>query len=1778
MGLSIYYTPLFIFFQKPHALLCILLYYAFYKGIIKQLIYWIDFEIKLVFRNVCNLELILFTTKKQNLKKTKSTIKMRPVKPPILYKTKKHYLEDKYTLKMRLLRFLYKSKAYYHEIKLNLQKKIEKFILYLIKNYKEVSFKFNYVCDIIIKLFIFQIINFNLPSPIFKRLSISFLFKNSANKIVFLVCNILGSICSYFIVINYIYKMIIWFKFKFYLKKNESIKDKILNKVINSFKNKDSLDIYFLYIYLSLFLVFLARTPVPLFTFSFQRTGLKAITFNDRRIIVNRSKFPNAEKEKKHIDINDVELENKIEKKKKLQGGESEIEESDVEEEEENLLNIAEEDNKDLVDIFYYPNRWNRPLRYIKNKKFDKVVRNEMSQLFFNVSKIDNNKRLGYTFSPNLYAFFKLIKKNTSYLKKIDPYDMFHLKKKITNFENEFKKRIEFLDKSKPLNLFERTNRFFIDFDKERTALLKLDDVLKGNFYESKETNKENENITKKETNKKKNKKARKKKLSKKARKKKLYESLPPIFKFLENKKEYEETQEFIIEEKKLPRWVCSLKDDIEFILLKSRRITGLKCAVLRPLVLYKEPPKDEKKETDKITDENEKTETDKITDENEKTETDKITTNPIKIEYKLPISKFKLACISRSLSFNVTKRTEDKKVERTVDKDNFFGYDFEKRIEEDEKKKGELHDIRLAEVYDLNYFFVRGSLRNQRRKEVIDANWGDEPPASPIFSIDLNEKDRLSGLNDNDLLENYGPDNIDRVKDLYKKEYKRFLEAVEAKKRAAKNATWDTTYGIVNMFRTSCLLYQLYLRKIIKIPFLIMVKTIVRILLLQPFEYTKDRDYFMQEKYIMCTYHGIELVENKLPEDWMSEGIQIKIINPFRLRPWYTESIENEEKEKIKMRDSYTFLNMQGQETRIISSDKVERLLQDNFFKLVYIGIANKINEIQYKIIGLIFLVYYNIQKIRYTISSSCIFFYNYLRTLSVLIFRLLIFVFFKQILIKMIVKIFYVIRILSKTKLIEDIIKSKWIEIILYIFQKSYNYNIGNKSEDDKIKEPKLIKWEDFEFDINKLNKSIILLDYGSKNYDLQITYVIKIQQLSKNINRIELDISHVEKKIKKKETKINILKNLKINSINILKDLKVKIKYIHSIYHKFIYLRLKSFIYYVQIQTIHFIIEKSEDMFNWFKVTFQNKYQFHKTIKEEYDIASNYLDLSIKKYAKNLKISQISQAYLLYSLLFKHDNYINLNKLRILLSNIGFSWESFIISSNKSIPKNFVNQKNIKKNYQFINLLKKYSLNEEILPLKFIITNKNHTNIKECLSIQNILFKNEKQKFDSDKLINQNKETENLIKIIIKKRKQQEKERKSKEEKERKEQEKKEKEEEERRKKGKIKSEEEKRKEEEEDKKKKEEEERKKKELQTKKRQEKLIINKGKKYFRRHLVKKNLHKFEEKLIPEFKLNKTKLYNLVITAPNNLLLSLKLRQIKYIQNPWLFPINQFFNTKIEEIHEQLYLKKVSEKDSKVSEKNVKKKDTNKVDSQKGEFSKALNLINKKHNTYSINFTRKAESFIIELMTRIPLMLRNLDQINFTDNADLKKQKKDILYTLLFQITKIHKMPQNSFFFPLFFGNTYDLKNLIKNEEVLDADRQRFTWLYIDIIPNSFINPKFILHHVISLSLNHKTHKKKNSIMSPEIILTSKLRRQLRIFTHFKTNDKNQTNLTKIDSNCFKHKAFLKKIYNNNTFIIKVLWPNYSFEDLACINRYCLNTSNGSHFSMFRFNFYPKL
>jgi len=74
------------------------------------------------------------------------------------------------------------------------------------------------------------------------------------------------------------------------------------------------------------------------------------------------------------------------------------------------------------------------------------------------------------------------------------------------------------------------------------------------------------------------------------------------------------------------------------------------------------------------------------------------------------------------------------------------------------------------------------------------------------------------------------------------------------------------------------------------------------------------------REIYIKCTYNGVQLSEREFSQKWLTDGIQIKILFPFRLKPWYKSKIQCNEnkKKKSKKKNNFCFLTVWGMEVEL--------------------------------------------------------------------------------------------------------------------------------------------------------------------------------------------------------------------------------------------------------------------------------------------------------------------------------------------------------------------------------------------------------------------------------------------------------------------------------------------------------------------------------------------------------------------------------------------------------------------------------------------------------------------------------------------------------------------------------------------------------------------------------------------------------------------------------------------------------------------------------------------
>nr|ANZ53529.1 hypothetical protein [Gnetum gnemon] len=162
--------------------------------------------------------------------------------------------------------------------------------------------------------------------------------------------------------------------------------------------------------------------------------------------------------------------------------------------------------------------------------------------------------------------------------------------------------------------------------------------------------------------------------------------------------------------------------------------------------------------------------------------------------------------------------------------------------------------------------------------------------------------------------------------------------------------------HHVFHRIRGPVLIFQAFFRKKVVLPFLIGIKNVGRILLLQTPEFTEDWKELSAEVYINCTFDGVEFSEQKRPGRWWEDGFQIKILNPFRLKPWH-EAFGTSQKVKP------TYMSIGGYEVDTPYGNKVKtfsfwkpvlteiKKLSEIPMDSVLVFFLSKVNQVVYKL-----------------------------------------------------------------------------------------------------------------------------------------------------------------------------------------------------------------------------------------------------------------------------------------------------------------------------------------------------------------------------------------------------------------------------------------------------------------------------------------------------------------------------------------------------------------------------------------------------------------------------------------------------------------------------------------------------------------------------------------------------------------------------------------------------------------------------------------------------------
>nr|YP_001430153.1 ycf1 protein [Cuscuta reflexa]A7M9B2.1 RecName: Full=Protein TIC 214; AltName: Full=Translocon at the inner envelope membrane of chloroplasts 214; Short=AtTIC214 [Cuscuta reflexa]CAM98440.1 ycf1 protein [Cuscuta reflexa] len=528
-----------------------------------------------------------------------------------------------------------------------------------------------------------------------------------------------------------------------------------------------------------------------------------------------------------------------------------------------------QEFEKHLAALLFDYKRWTRPFRYIKNNHLEQALRNEMSQYFFDTYQSDGKNRLSFTHPISLSAFLKMIKpkiplllveKNTFNSNSLDNGWVYRNKKQMNYLRIDFLNRVKNLDKAKAVALprieFETTRTQLCIHNDEnkqeylpenfdpllngpyrgriKKGLLPINDTLSEHLRETVMLNRLHAlvllNTNSKNSNQKMSTFGKKPleicgfstfNLNLMDSELKTEVLVNPIethdLNFL---KKYSTIEEI---SKKVPRWSYKLITELEQI------------------SYYKNPPDD----------------------------------HDIRSRKGISVVIF---------DPNKEATTTNSKTNTTKD----TNLETKKESESDEDK---LVVIRYPQQSDFRQGLIKDSMRNQRRKiiiwELFNAN-----VHSPLFFDRLTIVFSFPRLKQ--LFINLSARHVfgiskstDKKRGKTKKEEKRENKQREQKERLEIGEAWDV-FPVAQIIRGFLLLNQTFIRKKIILPSLIIGKNIGRILLFQIPEWSEDLRELNRETHIKCTYNGIPLSEKEFPENWLTEGIQIKILFPFCLKPWH--------------------------------------------------------------------------------------------------------------------------------------------------------------------------------------------------------------------------------------------------------------------------------------------------------------------------------------------------------------------------------------------------------------------------------------------------------------------------------------------------------------------------------------------------------------------------------------------------------------------------------------------------------------------------------------------------------------------------------------------------------------------------------------------------------------------------------------------------------------------------------------------------------------------------
>nr|YP_010589774.1 hypothetical protein PEW11_pgp008 [Pachycladon radicata]WAB48601.1 hypothetical protein [Pachycladon radicata] len=758
---------------------------------------------------------------------------------------------------------------------------------------------------------IFQLFNhFILPSSMLARLVNIYMFRCN-NKMLFVTSSFVGWLIGHILFMKWVGLVLVWIQQNNPIRSNVLIRSNKYKFLVSELRNSMA-RIFSILLFITC-VYYLGRIPSPIFTKKLKGTSETGGTKQDQEVSTEEAPFPSLfSEEGEDLDKIDEMEEIRVNGKDKINKDDefhvrtyynykTVSENLDGNKENSNLefFKIKEDHflwfEKPFVTLVFDYKRWNRPNRYIKNDKIENTVRNEMSQYFFYTCQSDGKERISFTYPPNLSTFFEMIqKKIPSFTREKAPSDQIATywslinKEKKENLKKEFLNRIEALDKERSVeNILEKTTRFCHNEAKKEYLPKIYDPFLHG--------------------------------ISRGRSKK-----LPP----------FQIITETYIKNNIGASWI----NKIHGLLLKINyhkfeqtieKFTRKSLSIEKRLSFFSEPQQEEKMHSEeeiKIfkflfdvvrTDSNDQTLIKNFIDFHE-------------INKKVPRWSYKLISELEELEGENEENVpmepgiRSRKAKRVVvftDKEPHNEIYTNLKDNQNSDQKDEMALIRYSQQSDFRREIIKGSMRSQRRKTVI-WEFFQAKVHSPLFFDRIDKLFFFSfdiwGLKKK-ILRNFMWKK--KKKKIDKKEEEQ--SKIEEKRRIEIAETWDS-FLFAQIIRGSLLVTQSILRKYIILPLFIIIKNSVRMLLFQFPEWSEDLKDWKREMHVKCTYNGVQLSETEFPRNWLTDGIQIKILFPFYLKPWHKSKFQASQKDRLKKtkdkgkKNDFCFLTVWGLETEL--------------------------------------------------------------------------------------------------------------------------------------------------------------------------------------------------------------------------------------------------------------------------------------------------------------------------------------------------------------------------------------------------------------------------------------------------------------------------------------------------------------------------------------------------------------------------------------------------------------------------------------------------------------------------------------------------------------------------------------------------------------------------------------------------------------------------------------------------------------------------------------------